>query len=386
MTQLDDKNIAKQETTWRILHFSAQRVLTSGQRQQLIFERSAAERVTRARWDILAYHNTEPMEDFERTIPFAFRPMFLRALFGWLTLLRLSRDYDIVLMRHIPFDPFAFLFAPFVGNRISVHHSKAVEEMRLINTGLFGRMASWLERYTGRFGARHSRGILGVTGEIAHYVRDTHGCRAPINKFPNAVDPAVIPLAGDTRSHNSVNIIFICGKFSRWHGLDRLLQAIAETDSPMDDVLIHLIGELSDAQKAQINDLGSKASLFRVHGTLAQKDYRELMALADVGLGSMAMDRQNLTEGATLKVREMLASGLAVYSGHKDTALPESFPFYCIGAPLNVGQLLEFAKSQKSASRNEVRQKAIPFISKVSAIESVIDWMDETDGLTLPLN
>ena len=34
--------------------------------------------------------------------------------------------------------------------------------------------------------------------------------------------------------------------------------------------------------------------------------------IADVGIGSLAMDRQNLNEGATLKVRELLASGTLV--------------------------------------------------------------------------
>ena len=34
------------------------------------------------------------------------------------------------------------------------------------------------------------------------------------------------------------------------------------------------------------------------------------------------MYRNGLTDGCTLKVREILAMGLPIFSGHKDTALP----------------------------------------------------------------
>ena len=56
---------------------------------------------------LLVLHG-EPVQSFERRIPALFRPMFLRNLYGWLVIKRLARSYDIVLLRHMPFDPFVF--------------------------------------------------------------------------------------------------------------------------------------------------------------------------------------------------------------------------------------------------------------------------------------
>ena len=55
------------------------------------------------------------------------------------------------------------------------------------------------------------------------------------------------------------------------------------------------------------------------------------------------MYRNGLTDGCTLKVREMLAMGLPIFSGHKDTALPDNFPYY-FSEGGNIEDIIEFSK------------------------------------------
>lgn len=364
----------------RVLHLSVQRELTAGQRQQLRCEAAVSKRLEGAQWESIAYHTGVCQEAFERPIVWPFRSLMLRKLYAWLVLLRCARQHDVVLLRHIPFDPFAFIFAPFVSNRISVHHSKEEEEMRLIKPGLQGRIASWLERRTGRFVTRRSAGILGMTHEIAEYEKVFHGATAPTGIFPNGIEPEEVPLVKDARDERCVNAVFICGTFNAWHGLDLLVGAVAEAKVAPDTLQIHLIGKLSEEQLQRINRL-ENSDCFRIHGYLNKDAYLKILELADVGIGSLAMGRQNLTEGATLKVRELLAAGIPVYSSHYDTALPEGFPHYLVDRTVKIDRLLSFATSARTTPREIIREEALRLVSKEQAMRNVLRWIDETPSL-----
>lgn len=362
----------------RIVHLTVYRDLPAGVRKQIKYEHEAGEHLRDARWTSLALHNGRRTEAFEQAIPTLFRPILLRALYGWIVALRLSRRYDFVLVRHMNFDPFAFVFAPLIPNRVSVHHSKEVEELPLIRPGLSGIAAAALERLTGRFAVRCSAGVLGVTTEIARYECETRAPGKPFSAYPNGIAPDSVALVEDRRSPTEVHAVFICETFSEWHGLDRLLHAFASADRVPPGLVVHLIGNLSNALQAQLAALGDRRSFFRVHGFLDLAAYKDILAVSDVGLGSLALDRQNLREGATLKVRELLAQGLPVYSGHRDTALPESFPYYLEQPVVDVAQLHAFAMRMKKASRTQVREASVPHIDKRSAMQHVADWLRET--------
>lgn len=366
------------DSALRIVHLTVYRDLPAGIRKQIKYEQEASAHLRDAQWTCLAVHNGRTAEAFERSIPAPFRLVLLRSLYGWIVTMRLSRQYDFVLVRHMNFDPFVFLFAPLIPNRVSVHHSKEVEELPLIRPGLAGRMAAALERVTGRFAVRCSAGILGVTREIAEYECETRAPGKPCSSYPNGIDLKGVDIADDRRSPDAVHIVFICETFTEWHGLDRLLSAVAGAVNPPPGLVIHLIGNLSMQQRAQLSALGDRQSLFRVHGFLEAKAYQGILAAADVGLGSLALDKQKLREGATLKVRELLAMGLPVYSGHRDTALPASFPYYMEQPAVDIGQLHAFATRMKGVPRVLVRETAAPYIDKRGAMQNVADWLRAT--------
>ncbi|PJI29646.1 hypothetical protein [Acinetobacter pseudolwoffii] len=358
----------------KILHITAVRELGSGQRYQLVYEVSASKKIPDIQWDTIAYHSGEIVEKFEKNTPKIFDFFILRNLFFWLMVLKLRKQYDIVLFRHVSFDPFSFIFSPFIRNRMGVHHAKEIDELRLVRAGLKGDIASFVEKYTGKTAVKNSLGIVGVTEEIALYENVERGLNKPMFLYPNGIEVDKISLAQDNRVENEYHIIFICSYFSEWHGLDILLKAIDNYDSN-ERYFVHLVGNLILDQKTEIEKNKNKEKII-VHGVLNQQQYLDIASKCDIGLGSLALYRKNLYEASTLKVREMLAMGLPVFSGHKDAALKTDFQYYKYSENFSFDELMQFAKLHKYSKRTEVREAAKKFIDKEKIMKKFISKID----------
>jgi glycosyltransferase involved in cell wall biosynthesis len=365
----------------KIVHLAVARHWTHGQAKQFRFEYDAVKGIECAEWTTVAYQDQPASEPMFRQTPLPFRMMFMRNLWTWVIALRLSKTHDIVMMRHMTFDPFAFIFAPLIPNRVSVHHAKEVEELRLVRKGWRGRAAARLERASGAFAVSRAKMIFGVTREIAEYQRDTRAPDKEIGVYPNGVDVSRVPLLADKRKHDQINIAFICGTFSAWHGLDKLIEAVDAGSFAPDDCSfsIHLIGNLSAGQIEEISANEKRSRIFKCHGLMNADEYRNIIDVCDYGVASLAMTRQNLKEGSTLKVREMLAMGLPVYSGHQDLALPEDEKFVFITKRPNMSEMVAFGKYVKTISRDFVRERSKGLIEKKEAMKSVAKVLSECE-------
>lgn len=353
----------------KILHITGVRDLGSGQRSQLIYESNAARELKGVKWETLALHSGDIKESFERKIPKYLDFILIRNIYFWMVISKLSKGYDVVLFRHLTFDPFSVIFTPFIKNRIGVHHSKEIEELRLIRKGFKGRLASFVERITGRFAVKNSLYIAAVTEEIALYERKERKIDKPILVYPNGVEVKKIKLLDDNRS-TSTNILFICSHFAEWHGLDLLLESVNRYKGEV-KFFIHLIGNLTETQKLMIKNNKFSKNII-IYGSKNKEEYYNIASKCDVGLGSLAMYRQNLKEGSTLKVREMLAMGLPVYSGHKDASLDNGFKYYKYADDFEFEELLVFASNFKLVDRIMVRNEAESFIDKKGIMEKFI--------------
>lgn len=369
-----------------VTHLTIYRDLPAGIRKQLRFEASAASSLSGVQWNTIAAHGGDLREPFERAIPRWFRFPLLRYLYGWILARRLSKSADVLLLRHMPFDPFAFLLARLIPNRVSVHHSKEIEELPLIRPGLVGNAAALLERWAGRHAVRQTIGVLGVTGDIADYQCTARVLDKPTATYSNGVNLDTVHEVDDQRDAQHINVVFMCETFSLWHGLDRLIAAVAEAPhigaNGWTDLTIHLIGNLPETLATQINALGDAGRVFKIHGFMGQAEYLEVLSRADVGLGSLALDRQNMIEGSTLKVREMLAMGLPVWANHKDTALPETFRYYCNAKKINLADIQHFGISMKPISRTKIRGASAEFVSKIGVMRTIMPWLRDLVGRT----
>ena len=92
------------------------------------------------------------------------------------------------------------------------------------------------------------------------------------------------------------------------------------------------------------------------------------------------MDVNRLREGSTLKVREMLASGLPVYSSHIDSSFDPNFPFYVHDTDVSISNMVSHAQRMSAHAREEVSREAMKFISKRRIMESFISRLRLIEG------
>ena len=364
----------------KILHVTSVRELSQGQRKQLDYECGASSHLEGADWTCVALHSGKPLLSFERQIPVAFRKLFLKNLFTWLFLIRESRKYDYILCRHMAFDPFVFVFGWFVPNRVTIHHAKETQELKLVRKDWRGKAASLLERVCGWGSSRQVCGILGVTSEIARYEYDLYKARCPIGVYPNGIEIDGVDILSDQRVED-VNIAFLCGVFSPWQGLDRLVTAFRASRGGDGgrSVTVHLIGAIDRPMTRLVDAWNREHQCFFMYGSMNQAEYRSILAKCDFGLDSLAIDRKQLSEGASLKVREYLAFGLPVFSVHGDAGIPRGHLYYRQGR-LDIEEMIDFALSMKTVSRQEVRRASAKYISKKRVMEGVCVWLREIRG------
>jgi glycosyltransferase involved in cell wall biosynthesis len=367
----------------RIVHLSVMRQLHKGIAVQLAIESQVAGELDGVKWETVVIHDGPAFSAHEIRTPKLFRFMFLRNIFGWIVAIRLSRQVDFLLFRHIPFDPFSSIFAPFIRNRVPIHHAKEIYELPNVSPGWRGQWAARLERYFGRFSARHALAVGAVTNEIAQFECRLHGVSRPIVIYANGIVDSQISVVADERKENTIEILFSCSTFSAWHGLDRLIEAVDKYEYSMDRrvLKIHLVGKILPEQEAAITQTQWRRKIFIPHGTMdAQICKQSLMPKCHLGLASLAMDRQDLLEGSTLKVREMLAAGLPVYSTHIDASLNDDFPFYHRDVRVSLHNLLNFADTMRTYNREEVSKASVALVSKKASIERVVRTLTQYFG------
>lgn len=168
----------------------------------------------------------------------------------------------------------------------------------------------WYHRLRRRRILRRAAGLVCVTYEIA---RRVESFQRPTTVVANGVDlDAYHPLPAS--AVGPPRLVFAGSPGAHWHGVDKIVDLARE----LPDVRIDLIGPSPEP--------GLPANVV-AHGMLGRKDYEALLARADVAIGTLAMHRNSMDEGSTLKVREYLAFGLPCVIGYRDTDFPEPVPF-----------------------------------------------------------
>lgn len=366
----------------RILHITGSFTqLGFGIKRQLLAEQSSQDefaRRTDSQWHTeLIVVDTQSLDELSfSVVPRKFRRFQFAKLYVWWRTFVLAKQYDVVLLRAMAADPFCVFIAPFIRNLYTVHHTKEIEELDLLMTGKRRLAAVFLEKNIKPLAMRRLRGVVGVTAEIADYEM----LRFPRVKksfvFPNGIEMGEMSPVSDQRIKNEINLLFVSSVFYPWQGLDLLLAELSrhgESDPKNPQVKLHLVGKINNEDQIVISRLKTSVQVVQ-HGTLAGSELDRLFEIADVGLSSFALGRQGLGEACSLKVREYLNAGIPVFAGHRDSALPDDFPYYEYEVgELSFDRILRFAEEAKGVSREAVRREARPYINKQDIMIGLTD-------------
>lgn len=355
----------------KILHFNVFKHLLPGIQHQLIDEKLVAEQLSEhVKWTIIAYSLDTPKHSFMRQASTPSNGLIPKRLSSYINLKKQAyhwlmenqRHYDVILLRYSPGDPFLLLNVKKIHNFISIHHTLEHYES-LSGGGIINFLHSALERFSAPYILNKTTGIIGVTDEIRRYELSRITGTKPSHTYPNGISTSHQRKLLDLRT-DEVKIAFIASTFVPWHGLDIVLENFKQSNHP---VKLEIIGNVPNSLK--VSD-----SRITYHGTLNKDKISEILNSVDIGLSCFALDRKGMKEACTLKVREYLESGIPVYAGHQDAALPEEFPYYT-NKPFSLDNIVKIATKFKKTPRSSIRDASIQFIDKKTQLENTIDWI-----------
>lgn len=276
-------------------------------------------------------------------------------------------QYDALVVRYSCYDPVQYWQLRKIHRPVFlVHHTMEVSELAL-EKGL-RRLKAPVEALIGRFTLPLAAGLVGVTDEILAY-EVGRVSNSPVDNFvyPNGFPYQREHITEDRRT-GCPRFLFVASRFAPWHGLDLLLQSAAACNEVFH---VDIVGHVNAADRA----LAADDSRVRLHGHIELQGIRELAACADVGLSSFALHRQGMTQACTLKVRECLAMGLPVYSGHRDV-FPGTFPYY-MHRDCNMREMLDYARCMRSVPRQQVADTAKQYIDKQVLVGQLFRWLEQ---------
>jgi glycosyltransferase involved in cell wall biosynthesis len=177
-----------------------------------------------------------------------------------------------------------------------------------------GRARYLWAKGTRRFVLSGARALVAVSHEIARD-RTVANIGRAIRVIPNGVDLRTYDEL-PAPSNRSPQLVFIGAPGLPWHGTDK----IAQMGRHFPEWRFDLIGLTQD-------NMANPPPNLAFHGVLEPHEYRDVVAQADVAIGSLALHRNGMAEASPLKVAEYLAYGLPVIIGYTDTRFPQGADF-----------------------------------------------------------
>ena len=111
-------------------------------------------------------------------------------------------------------------------------------------------------------------------------------------------------------NNSSIPSLFLIGSANQnWHGIDKIEKLAKLTQGKL---MFHIIGMDKDTKNTTLPD----NIIF--HGYMNEEMYNKLISEFDIGIGTLALHRNNMTEACPLKVREYLCKGFPVLIGYKE--------------------------------------------------------------------
>lgn len=366
----------------KIVHLSVKRLHSYGQLQQLIAENKCSlELSTDCHWEVVAYDNKGGDPPWLNQLPNIIRIFpFLRLFFTYYQALRLSKDSDFVLIRHPALDYLGPLICIFNSKLIHYHHAITSIEMSSIFASPLRYILPPLELFLNILQSFSTRQVVAVTREIAnHYSRLSVSKKHSIALYPNAFNYNIYKPTRSNYHDNQIRIAFACGFFAPWQGLDLLINDLVKDHSDTLginslSISFHLIGRIAAKDKQLISDVAPRlhpSLSIQTYDSLTHSSCIDVIRTCNIGLGSLALDREGLSESCSLKVREYLSLGIPVLCPYPDTSLPTNIVYYLQEAP-TLNNIIKLFNRTRHISASAIHDHSRQFLHKTNAMTTLI--------------
>ncbi len=271
-----------------------------------------------------------------------------------------SHDGVILRFPKVPFS-YPLLFARHGRKIVTEHHTDEVGELktsRLLRRRLLsvpvGLVSAWI--------LKRAAGLTAITDELRLVELRKAGGKLS-RTIGNGVwvreiaQTGFVPFDGRT-----LRLVFVASRFQPWHGLDRLLAAMRAYEGDV-TVELDLVGEVDGdarAEAARVNLLRNRRVL--LSGPRFGKELDERFQEANAAVASLALHRNRMHEGSTLKVREYMARGIPFVVGYFDPDLVGAedctLSVAADETPLDVAQIVDFAqRTSRSGAALSIRMR-----------------------------
>jgi len=234
--------------------------------------------------------------------------------------------YDVVYMRQRPWMPLTKL--AFNGQKTIIEINTFDEkEYKVVS-----KLMYFINKYTRNWFYSIANGFVGVTNELAKGYTDEFKLKSIA--IGNGINTKVYQVSFP--KNNRPKICFVGSPGFKWHGLEKVLK-LANKLLEFDFEIVGLDGE------------NTQNIMF--HGYLSLDETKKIVENSDVGLGTLSLYINGLTEASPLKSRQYLAHGLPIIYAYDDTDLDgtEDFTLKIKNTPQNIDD--DFEKIKKFVLR-----------------------------------
>ncbi|UPT77641.1 glycosyltransferase family 4 protein [Sulfurovum sp. XGS-02] len=211
-------------------------------------------------------------------------------------------DYDIVYMRYR-------LYSPFLKRALGYHPQIVEINTDDINEYKFSsKLLYFYNKFFRHLFLQFVDGLVCVSHELQ---QKFEYLSKPSIVIGNGINTDMYAFEQSTGSKRP-SLVFIGSPSQQWHGVDKII-FLAEKLIEFDFHIIGMDGENRD-------------NLF-FHGYLSNDKAKDLVKDQDIGIGTLSLYENKMTEASPLKTRQYFAHGLPVIYAYEDTDIKGKKPF-----------------------------------------------------------
>lgn len=190
----------------------------------------------------------------------------------------------------------------------------------------------------------------------------------------NGIDTKSLKPKKHVKSNREISLLFV-GNVSKWHGLDKIVKGLhtySKKEKHEYEIRLLIIGEGNEL--TNLKKLVSDLNLTNIEfiGFVDSCEIVKYYNIADIGIGTLAIHRKNISIDSSLKTREYFAVGMPCIGSIRDVQILNSplknyyLAFTDDESPIDIEKIIYFHNRMLAIENciTEIRQLA----------ESCLDW------------